>query len=474
MEVNIGRPPPFDPTAEAAVIGAIFLDNTVMALVRDRLRPHHFYQPALGILYGAMVAVSDADSAIDAVTVAAELRRIGKLSEVGIMTIGNVTEAVATVSNFEHYLTIVLKLAAVRRTIYAAASVASEGYVPGVDADEYLAKSSETIIEAARLSDRPEDAERAGDGLVEIMNDLESQRLPPGLVPSGFDVYDRVQGGWWPGILHVVGGRPGMGKSALLLNSATNAALAGRPAVVFSLEDTKYFARLRLLARFADIDLQQLLMRAVPRAAWSRIIEAGNILHKIPLYIDDGAGLSSDALRQKVARYRAEHGVEIVFVDHLGFLDDAGDKEYDRVTHATKGLARMAKTLDLPVVCACQLNRGPEGRADHRPTMADLRSTGEIEQAARVVVFPFRPSYYEEGADDDDQRMTLIVGKANHGKVGDLQLNCRMSRMFIRGWDESQDGPRPGRSETESHGKKPGKGFTERERRRDAAGKDEW
>jgi replicative DNA helicase len=466
---------PHNPEAERAVLGSIFLDNSTLALLQGRILSEHFYTEAHRILYEAMLAVAATGAPVDAVTVGNELLRQDKLRLIGgPMLLGEVVESVATLENVEYYARIVVELAAVRRTVAAAMEIAGRGRGKDVEPEVFLREAEEEILLAVRVDAGAHGPVPISSSLGEAFNSLASEKPPEGLVPSGLDVYDRAAGGFWPGLLHIVAGRPGMGKTALMLNCAINAALAGLRPLVFSLEDTSYFVNLRLIARFADIDLQRLTMRVIRGDDIRRILDAINKLNALPLYIDDTPGLTSVEIRQRALRHRAKHGLDIIFVDHLGCLGDPGKSLFDQTTSAVKGLALLAKTLGVPVVCTCQLNRDVEHRADHRPVLADLRQSGEIEQAARVVLFPLRPGYYDEDAGEDDHRMTLIVAKQNHGKIGDLPLWCEMSRMYIRGADATEAAAAAPKTKDDRPARRAGH-FTEGDRRREAAGeKGEW
>lgn len=463
---NYNRVPPYDGTAERAVLGAVLLNNSTLALLQGYLRPDHFYMQAHRQLYDAMLALAGTGAPLDAVTVGNELIRRGELEKVGgPMILGDLVDAVGSVANVEHYAKIVVGLAAVRATIYAAQKIMADGFGAQDAPEDYLRGAEEALLAAVRAEEASAGPQHISTGLGATFDALASERPPEGLVPSGIDVYDRTVGGFWPGLLHIVAGRPGMGKTALMLNCAVNAALAGLRPLVFSLEDTSYFVNLRLLARFADVDLQKLTMRAAKGDDLRRILEAMNQLHGLPLYVDDTAALTSADIRHRARRHQARHGLDVIFVDHLGCLRDPGKSLFEQTTAAVQGLAELAKALHVPVVCTCQLNRDVEHRTDHRPILADLRQSGEIEQAARVVLFPLRPGYYDEDAGEDDHRMTLIVAKQNHGKLGDLPLWCDMSRMFIRGAEPGETDRTPSSSSSSRSGH-----FTEGDRQRAAAG----
>jgi len=197
-----------------------------------------------------------------------------------------------------------------------------------------------------------------------------------------------------------------------------------------------------MLARFANIDLADLALRRIAREAWSRVIEgAARIGGKKPLWIEDAAGLTSSTIHQIAAAHKMAHGLDLVIVDHLGEVADKGDSDTAIITKAAANFRDMAKELDIPVLLACQLNRGVEGRPDKRPRLSDLKQSGKIEEVARFVWFLYRPGYYE--GDESRRDLQLWVAKANHGKTGMLRLYIDLSRMWVRDWDTNIDGPFP-------------------------------
>jgi replicative DNA helicase len=285
--------------------------------------------------------------------------------------------------------------------------------------------------------------QRIDEDLKQIYLEVSEGKEIEGLVPTGIDIVDEITGGLQPGLLTVLGGRPSMGKSAFALNVAMNAALADKKVLYITLEDVRSFTVRRLLARFADIDLQELALNRLggDRARkCASMIEAVRKLANKPIWIEDGAGLTSVAIRQIAAAHKNLHGLDLVIVDHLGEVADQGESLTAITEAAAKSARDMAKELDIPALLLVQLNRNLENRPDKRPNMADLRQSGAIEQVARAVWFLYRPGYYKAGCEEAPQ-CNLIVGKATHGKTGMLNLWCNLSRMYFRGWDTMQDGP---------------------------------
>jgi len=441
--MNEGRIPPYDAEAEKACLGAILLDNRALQIMRSVLEgPNEFYIEANRRIYCGMVALAGRGEAVDHVTLGNFLNDSGDLEKIGgAIALNGLTEAVATIANVEHYARIVRNHAAVRRMIYAAQQVVVDGFGGVGDVPEFLAAARKSVTMASAISGvggPVSIAENLGDLFIE----LESGKMPPGLVRTGINNIDDLTGGLWPGLLHVVGARPSMGKSALCLNIVTNCALQGRPALYIPTEDSTRYIQLRELARFGDVDLNDLMLRTVHKDDWRKLLDGAEKIRGLPLWIDDSPGLSSSRIGQIAALHKQVHGLDLLVVDHLGELEDKGDNQTNIIENAAKGLRDIAKELDIPVLLATQLNREVERRPDKRPTLHDLRQSGAVEQIARVVWFMYRRGYYERGCEDDPDTQ-LIVAKATHGKTGTIRLWSDLSRMFIRGWNLETDGPFP-------------------------------
>jgi replicative DNA helicase len=176
---------------------------------------------------------------------------------------------------------------------------------------------------------------------------------------------------------------------------------------------------------------------------WRNIVEASEVIHRAPIWIDDSAGLSAAAITQVAMAQRVTRGLDLLIVDHLGEVaGDAKDSMFEQVTKAGRALRDLAKSMNIPVLLMAQLNRKVEERADKRPQLSDLRQSGEIEQMARNVWFLFRRGYYLTDA-AEDRDLQLIIAKQAHGKTGMLELNCNLSRMDVRDWEVDRDGPFP-------------------------------
>jgi replicative DNA helicase len=439
-----GRVPPYDATAERACLGAVLLNNGALPIIRSTIvDAADFYVEAHRKIYESMVRLTGEGTALDHVTVGNWLNDHGELERIGgPIALENLTESVATVANVQHYARIVRDHAAVRRMIYAAQQVVSDGFGGVEDVPEYLAGARKMVTVASAVGGNRSGPVQIGENLAEVFNQLESGKMPEGLVPTGVEPVDELTGGLWPGLLHVIGARPSMGKSALCLNIVTNCALSGRPALYIPTEDETQYIQLRELARFGDVDLNDLMLRTVHKDDWRKLAAGGAKIRDLPLWVDDSPGLSSERIGQIAALHKQVHGLDLLVVDHLGELRDKGETQTAVVEAAARGLRDIAKELKIPVLLAVQLNREVERRPDKRPTLHDLRQSGSIEQIARVVWFMYRRGYYVQGCEDDPDTQ-LIVGKATHGKTGTIRLWSDLSRMYIRGWNLETDGVFP-------------------------------
>jgi len=435
-----GRIPPYDQAAEDAILGAVLMDNAKMPVVSELIEPADLYVDANRRIYEAMCKLAQRGNVIDHVTLGNHLKERGDLERVGgPMALGALTDAVAVVSNVDHYARIVAENAARRRVLYAAMEVADSAYQASEGGFEaWLADTRATMAKAFTGAIKEGGAPRQIDeDLREAFADITERRTPEGLVPYGLSTLDAMTGGLWPGMLTVLAGRPGMGKSAAGLNIAINAALSGKKVLFLTLEDTRKFAVLRLMARFANVDLLRLVHRTVPDQDYSRLLEGICKLSDLPFWLDDTSGMSSAQIRSKVMAHAAEHGCDLLVIDHLLEVVENAENETQTVSRAAASLRDLVKEMNIPGLLLTQLNRGVEQRSDKRPTLADLKQSGKIEEVARVVVFLYRQAYYD---DTDDPRIEAIVAKSNHGRTGTAYLYGDMPRMHIRGWDRETDG----------------------------------
>ena len=228
-------------------------------------------------------------------------------------------------------------------------------------------------------------------------------------------------GGFQPGCLYIIAGRPGMGKTDVATNIATNAALAGHQVLYCNMEMGKGEMAHRVIARVAKLPIAD-QRRAYPplsRDEWAALIEARTSLHSLPLHIDETAGLSLSQIRMRARRHKRRHGLDLLVIDYIGLMTpaDARANKVHQIEEITKGLKALAKELQVPIIALSQLSRAVETRDDKRPQLSDLRDSGAIEQDADVVMFCYREEYYlqrsepQQGADESHDKYSDRVSK---------------------------------------------------------------
>lgn len=415
--------PPHNLDAEAAVIGSVLLDPAVFDDVGLVLGPRDFYAERNGVIWGALAAVLERGEGLDTVTLQHELERRGKLTGELHDYILQLTATIPTAANAGDHARIVRDAALARRMIIAAHRVAAEGYA-AQDVASYVDRSEALVL--AISQDRGADETSAPiSSVVQAVFERLRHVAEHGSdgIPTGFESVDHKTSGMFAGELHVIAGRPGMGKTAYALNVARNVAGSTGPVAIFSLEMPKEQLVRRLLASEARVNGARLKSGQLSAEDWSRIGRAAKALHALPIEIDDKAGLTPLQLRARARRLRVKlGGLALVVVDYLQLMrpdQRQGSRERD-VAEMSASAKELARELQCPVMMLSQLNREVDKRQGHRPTLSDLRDSGAVEQDADVVGFVFRPCVYDRKA--DPTRAELILAKQRDGSTGRAPL----------------------------------------------------
>lgn len=242
-------------------------------------------------------------------------------------------------------------------------------------------------------------------------------------VTTGFTDLNSLLGGFQKSDLVLLAARPSMGKTALAVNLAVNAAKAGKKVAMFSLEMSKTQIGQRILASFAQMNLSSLFKGELEGQDLVNLITASNELSKYSLHIDDTAAISLIELKAKLRRLKMEEGLDLVVVDYLQLIT-TGERIENRVqeiSQISRGLKAIAKELDVPVLALSQLSRALEQRPDKRPKLSDLRESGAIEQDADIVMFLYRDYVYNKETENPNLA-EVIVSKHRNGPIGVVNL----------------------------------------------------
>jgi len=418
---------PYSLEAEQSLLGGLMLDEHAWNRVGPDLRASDFHLPQHRIIYEAMSELAAVNKPFDIVTLSSHLSAKSLLARIGGN--GYLTELVdATLGtrNLETYAEIAVDRARRRQLIRLAGQIrlwAALGGTKTIDDVETLFAQSLTELTELASERGPRRAQSFGIVLAEAVNDVRSWTdRPPGLKTGFADLDAKVS--IRPGNLAVIAARPSMGKTALMFNIAVNVAREGQPVLVYSLEQTAKELAIREAARRTGIALHRLLSGDVAEDEWPKLAGVVSDTDGLPLFIDDGGGLTPAKIRARTQAFAAEHGKPAaVFVDYLGLMlpDAKGETRNIDVGDMTRALKAVAKEMDVPVVLVSQLNRGVEGRNDKRPMLSDLRDSGSIEQDADTVLFVYRDDYYDR--DSADKGLAeIIVAKQRNGPTGTVKL----------------------------------------------------
>jgi replicative DNA helicase len=391
------------------------------------LKSEDFYKPAHRHVFDASRALSIAGEPVDPVTVGEELRRAALLDGIGgLDALVRLQNATPAISSAERYAKIVRDAAKLRRVINAASEIAEIAYSEPADVDKALDDAESRIYDVS-AGNVNEGAHVLSELLGESLEKIEERWNNPGQlsgVTTGFRKLDEILLGFQPGALHVIGARPGMGKSALALNMAVNVArLSMRPVIFFSLEMSAYELSQRVLSSEASVPSEVLRGAAPSEKQWTEIGRAVGRLD-IPLIIDDSPMTSVGSMRARARRVRLQQGdLGLIVIDYLQLM--GGDAKVENrqleVSEISRNLKLMAREFNVPIVALSQLSRNLENRGDKRPNLSDLRESGAIEQDADVVMFIYRG---DAAGDTTAARGTadLIIAKHRAGRTDTVKL----------------------------------------------------
>ncbi|MCZ6662809.1 MAG: replicative DNA helicase [Actinobacteria bacterium] len=419
------RNPPHSREAEESVLGAVLLSEDAVNEVMDRIHPEDFYVPAHQAIFEGMRELFDTSQPIDAVTTSEVLRRKGELEKIGgVAYLTRLVDVVPSTSNIVYYAGIVEEHAKRRELIRAGGTVTDVAF----DIDEEIA----SVLDRAEQAVLAVAERRSSQALLEVgpmfnqvLEQIEAlEELGSDLtgLSTGFVDLDKKLAGLQPANLVVIAGRPGMGKSSLALNIATNAASTGEPIAIFSLEMSKEEIVQRILSSVGKVDSMKLRSGQLG-PLWQKVVDAAGKMYKAPIYIDDSPVVTVTDIRAKARRLKRRRGLSLVVVDYLQLMQaSTRENRQQEISEITRNLKNLARELEVPVIAVSQLNRSLEAREDKRPRLSDLRESGSIEQDADVVMFIYRHEYYHPEEQEKRGIAEVIIAKHRAGSTGPIDM----------------------------------------------------
>ena len=422
--------PPHSAEAERSVLGAMLQNGGAVSSAVEMLAADDFYMPAHREIFDAAKALALNHSAVDLVTMDAELSRRGTLPGVGgIEYLIGLTTFVPTAANVKDYIRIVSEKSTLRRLIQASGEISQMSYAQDQELPQVLSQAEKKIFDIVMRRDGGDALQPIREVLSRTYEQMEElARLKGGVsgVPTGFLGLDNLLTGLHGGELILIGARPSMGKTSFAINIASQAARKGKKVAVFSLEMPREQIAMRILCGDARINMQSVRKGLLRDEDWMKLARSLAPLANSEMYIDDTSGLTPSQLRSRCRRLMMEHGLDLIVLDYLQLMgsDNRAESRQVEVSEISRSLKAIAQELKVPLVACAQLSRANEKRSSTnlRPMLSDLRDSGSIEQDADVVMFLHREAYYKRDEQTPDNVAEVIIAKQRNGPLGTIKL----------------------------------------------------
>ncbi len=416
--------------AEQAVLAAMFNDRDAILEAIPLLKESDFYRHDHGVLFATMRKMNEQNVPVDLVTITAQLDKDGNLEKAGgIAYVAQIANSIGNAANVAYYANIVKEKAVLRDLISIASNISNRSYDDTEDTEKILDDAERMVLEISQ--------KRTRSGLTPVAEVIDQSlshleilsQKKEGLtgLTSGFVDLDRMTSGWQKSDFIILAARPAMGKTALALNMAQNAAMATKqPVAIFSLEMSKEQLVNRMISSLAEIDQQTLRNGRIYGDDWIRLVNAVAPLGEAPVYIDDTPAISVREVRAKARRLKTEQGLGLIIIDYLQLMGSTGriESRQQEVSQISRSLKALARELDIPIIALSQLSRSVEQGQEKKPSLSHLRESGSLEQDADIVMFIYRDEYYNEDSDKKGQA-EIIIAKHRNGATGSVDLSFR-------------------------------------------------
>lgn len=443
--VPAGKVPPQNVDAEMSLLGAVLIDEEVLADITEHVKAKDFYDKRHAIIYDAIMRLYEKNKPVDLLTLTDELKRKKEIDEIGGSAyLTELTNYVPTSAHAESYAEIVAQKAVRRRLIKASGEISELGYDEQTTTQELL-QQAEAELFAVSDQSLKQDLTSLESILTDSFDRLEELHRNKGAlrgVRTGYRDLDNMTAGLQRSDLIILAARPAMGKTTLVTNLAYNVAtIAKQPVLMFSLEMSKEQLVDRMLADASGVDSWNIRTGNLSDDDFSKLSEAMGEMSEAPIYIDDTPGLSVLEMRTKARRAAHDQPLGLIIIDYLQLMQGSGRDNGNRVqevSEISRGLKLIARELNVPVIALSQLSRSVESRSPQIPQLADLRESGSIEQDADIVMFIYREAYYNPETERENVT-DLIIAKHRNGPVGKVELYFHPERLRFMSLDRQHE-----------------------------------
>ncbi len=440
------RSMPFSEEAEQSVLGAMMINRDVIPEVIGIVRSDDFYIDRHRRLFDAIVDLFDKGKTIDFVTIRDKLEKDGVFAAVGgnefVFKFLDIVPS-TDLSSVKHYASIVSEKASMRRLIEMCETTAARCYSGEGEFDDMIAGAEQGIIRISQnrnTTGLTHVSAYLNESIDRIEKLADANESVTGLT-TGFVDLDKRTAGLHSSEFILIAGRPGMGKSALGLNIAQNAAIIDDATVaVFSLEMPGIQIANRMLSAQAKVSSERIKRGDLKDDDWSKLGEALAALVKTNIYIDDKPNVTASEIAAKCRKLKMEKGLDLVVIDYLQLMTSGtrNSSRQQEVSDISRTLKVLANDLEIPVIALSQLNRAVEKRENHEPVLSDLRESGSIEQDADIVIMLYREGKYDEECEEPNKTMVKFE-KHRNGEVGKEYLTWLGEYIKFANWSDMSD-----------------------------------
>lgn len=445
MLKHIEAPPPNDGDLEEAVLGAIILEKVGREERIDLLTEDDFYKEKHKELFRAIVDLHKDESPIDMCTVAFQLKKKGTAEKAGgAFAIAELTSKVSSASNAIFHVRLLQEMRIKRQMMALAEKIkelASSDETDAFNTLEKLTEETEKITKSIQSGAFKSAKQLAEEGFSAMLDNHKNKNFRKG-ISSHIHALDAATSGFKKGELTIIAARPGMGKTAFAGSLMKNASLSGHPTAFFSLEMKAQEVINRMLSDLSNIETKILRKGELTNEIIDKAKDGYSKIAELPFYIDDTPGLSLDEFKARARKIVREKKVEMIVIDYLqlmkGKRNPNGNREQE-ISGISRGLKKIAKELDVPIVALSQLSRDVEKRGGvKKPMLSDLRESGAIEQDADVVMFLYSPEHYKifnlENGESTKNYLEVIIAKNRHGKTDVVPVRLSLDYMRLSDW----------------------------------------
>ena len=415
---------------EEVVLGTMALESEPVHIGMSILNEQCFFHQPNQIIFRCIQYLHKNNLPVDMITIVNQLKANNYLEKVGgPYYVSQLTNRVASSSNFEVHCRILAQKAIQRQVIFNSQQLLNEAQQEGADVFELIDRYEKTFtsLTTGITGEKVESAKTIHEQMLERNKVILSRKGMSG-VPSGFSGIDAITSGWQQPDFIILAARPAMGKSSLAAQLAKNPALQGIPTALFTLEMSSLQFYARMQSQESGIPVEKILRTGLNDYELQQLNQSCQGLINAPIYIDDTPGISIFNLRNKARKLKREKGIGLIVIDYIQLMTGDGKhgNREQELGSISRGLKGLAKELQIPIIALSQLSREVEKRADKRPQLSDLRESGSLEMDSDIVSFLYRPEYYgimqDENGNSTAGKSLLIIAKHRNGPLADIPL----------------------------------------------------